>query len=367
MIRRHPVLVLLLPLTMLVLAGVAAVAVTYDHRTWNRIPTGTVIGGMPVGDMPPADATRLLRRRFEQPLRQPITVRAERFETTTSAWDLGYRVDVDRAVAKAMRPSRDGNLFTRLSRRLLNTATPAPAPLRPEWMPGSLDLVLAGAADAVGEAPRDADVDVSTGWVQIVPAKAGRVLDLEASRQALIDTAVAARSSVTLTSTPTAPADTLANVILVRAGENLLHLYREGTIVKSWPVATGSGAYPTPTGVFHVVSKLVNPVWINPNSKWSRNMPARIGPGPRNPLGTRALALDAPGILIHATSDNGSIGYSVSHGCIRMTEADERELFDAVPVGTRVAIVQAAPPKPRGAPVVLPPTPSPIDLTVVEF
>ena len=78
-----------------------------------------------------------------------------------------------------------------------------------------------------------------------------------------------------------------------------------------------------------------------------------VPPGPSNPLGTKALALDAPGILIHATSNTGSIGYSESHGCIRMTEADEAELFSMVPVGTRVAVAQVTPPRPKGsAPIV---------------
>jgi len=366
-IRRHPVLALTAPVTLAIMAGLAALAVTYDHRTWSRLPTGTVIEGVSVGDLSRAHAVALLRRRYEEPLRRPMTVKTEKFAATTSAWDLGYRVDVDATVDKAMVRSRQGNLFSRLSPRLLHSGAPRPAGLRPEWTGGSLDTLLARAAQAVGEAPRDADVDVSTGWIQIIPAKAGRVLDLEGSRQALTDAAARGVASVTLTTAATPAADTLSYVILVRAGENQLHLYHQGTIVKSWSVATGSGAYPTPTGIWHVVSKQVNPVWTNPNSKWSKGMPARIGPGPRNPLGTHAMALDAPGVLIHATSDRGSIGYSVSHGCIRMTEADELELFNLVPVATRVAIVQAAPPKPRSAALPLPPAPTPVDVAVVEY
>jgi L,D-transpeptidase ErfK/SrfK len=76
-------------------------------------------------------------------------------------------------------------------------------------------------------------------------------------------------------------------------------------------------------------------------------MPARIAPGPNNPLGQRALALDAPAILIHGTPDRSSIGFSVSHGCIRMLPENEQELFDSVEVGTPVVIVHAAPAKDR--------------------
>jgi lipoprotein-anchoring transpeptidase ErfK/SrfK len=56
-------------------------------------------------------------------------------------------------------------------------------------------------------------------------------------------------------------------------------------------------------------------------------------------LGTRALNLDAPGIRIHGTYADSSIGTYASHGCIRMHIWDSEELFDLVDVGTPVIIV----------------------------
>jgi lipoprotein-anchoring transpeptidase ErfK/SrfK len=233
------------------------------------------------------------------------------------------------------------------------TSTPPVVEAPARWGAGQLDDVLAKAAKALEIAPRDADIDYSTGWVKVVPEKAGRTLDVEASRRAVMEGVALGDSTVRLvTATTKASADpTVSKVILVRAGENKLYLYDNGRIVKSWPVATGSGGYLTPTGLWHVVDKIVGPVWYNPGGSWAKGLPARIGPGPGNPLGSHALELDAPAILIHATSDTGSIGYSVSHGCIRMTEADELELFNTVTPGTRVVIAQVAPPRPRGAPV----------------
>jgi L,D-transpeptidase ErfK/SrfK len=149
----------------------------------------------------------------------------------------------------------------------------------------------------------------------------------------------------------------VSKVILVRTGENMLYLYENGKVTKQYPVATGQAVYPTPTGTWHIVSKQVNPIWVNPHSAWSAGMPATIGPGPNNPLGVRALALDASGILIHATSDASSIGYSASHGCIRMNPADVIDLFGRVDAGTTVAIVNAGPPKPRPAAAPTPTTP----------
>jgi lipoprotein-anchoring transpeptidase ErfK/SrfK len=178
------------------------------------------------------------------------------------------------------------------------------------------------------------------------------VLDVEGSKQALMSAARTGQSGVTLPVTATLadvrPAQ-FASVILVRTGENMLYLYENGQIVKSWPVATGTDRYPTPTGFWRLERKLVNPTWTNPNSDWSRRMPAKIGPGPNNPLGTHALALNAEGILIHATPDVGSIGFNASHGCVRMAPDDEKDLFGRVAVGTPVVIVTAGPAKPRGA------------------
>ena len=178
--------------------------------------------------------------------------------------------------------------------------------LRPSWSEGTLDQVIADAAKTIGAAPSDADLDISSGWVKMVPEKAGKEIDVEASKQAVMDGV--ARGDATRA--PGGPADlkpaadpTLSKVILVRAGENKLYLYENGQIVKSWPVATGAEGYLTPEGVWRITQKIVNPSWHNPGSAWAKGLPAVIGPGPNNPLGTRALRLDAPAILIHATAN----------------------------------------------------------------
>ncbi|HJS26215.1 MAG TPA: L,D-transpeptidase, partial [Actinomycetota bacterium] len=54
--------------------------------------------------------------------------------------------------------------------------------------------------------------------------------------------------------------------------------------------------------------------------------------------GTRALYLNAPGIRIHGTYSADSIGTYASHGCVRMFLEDSEELYELVPVGTRVIV-----------------------------
>jgi lipoprotein-anchoring transpeptidase ErfK/SrfK len=348
----RPVLIASVALLVLI-AGIGGTALALDAGTEDRLPDGTVIGNVPVGGLTTDQAVDQLRPVLEGPLRRPLHVEAERFSADTTPWDLGLRLDVAALVRDAYDETRGSNFLVRAWRRVFPPGARF-FEAKPAWSQGDMDQLLQRATEAVRAAPVDADIDVSSGWVRIVPERAGRVLDVEESRRRLHNAVHLGDTQVKLVSRPVEPntdREALSRVILVRTGENRLYLYEAGRIVRSWDVATGLPDYPTPVGVFRVVSKLVNPTWVNPGSKWSRNLPPRIGPGPSNPLGTRALQLSAPAILIHATSQSRSIGYNASHGCIRMTEADEKELFGMVGVGTRVAIVSAGPPRVQGAPL----------------
>jgi hypothetical protein len=346
----------------LLVAGVGAVViVAIDRNATARLPSGTVIEDVPVGGLDFDAAVVRVRSAVEEPLRRPVVLKTDRFELTTTPWDLGFRVDVAGTVRTALRQSSEGNVITRFGDRVLGAAgEPVFVDAPPAWGEGELDAVLARASEAVSEAPQNADIDISTGFLRFTPEKAGRTLDVERSRKAIMDGVRLGDASVRLVTHAVAPGqadEALRKVILVRTGENKLYLYDDGVMVKSWPVATGTASYPTPTGIYKIVSKIENPSWYNPGSDWARGLPAVIGPGPFNPLGTKALELDAPGILIHATSDRGSIGYNASHGCIRMTEESEAELFELVPTGTRVAIVAAEAAKSRGPATPAAPTP----------
>jgi lipoprotein-anchoring transpeptidase ErfK/SrfK len=139
------------------------------------------------------------------------------------------------------------------------------------------------------------------------------------------------------------PATTRANfgpVIVIRRGSNRLYLYRGMRPWRVFPVATGQAIYPTPLGRFRIVVKWRNPWWYPPSSPWAAGLKP-IPPGPGNPLGTRWMGLSAPGVGIHGTPDAASIGYSASHGCIRMRIPEAEWLFGHVRIGTTVFIVSA--------------------------
>ena len=191
--------------------------------------------------------------------------------------------------------------------------------------------------------------------IAITPEKTGYALDKKLAAEKLRTAALSKRSSIQLDGKELAPAigkAQIANVLVLKVGENKLFHYKGEQMVKVYDVATGTGEFPTPKGHFKIVNKRARPTWVNPAKSpgdWGANLPARIPPGPGNPLGTRAMDLNAPGIRIHGTYAERSIGYNASHGCIRMRIADVEELFEMVTVGTPVIIVQSGPNRPQSA------------------
>jgi lipoprotein-anchoring transpeptidase ErfK/SrfK len=126
-------------------------------------------------------------------------------------------------------------------------------------------------------------------------------------------------------------------VIVIQRGANVLTLFDGSTTIRTFGVATGQSQYPTPAGTWSVVDKQRDPWWRPPASDWAKDSKP-IPPGPGNPLGTRWMGLSAAAVGIHGTPDAASIGYSASHGCIRMRVPDAEWLFEHVDIGTPVVI-----------------------------
>jgi lipoprotein-anchoring transpeptidase ErfK/SrfK len=138
---------------------------------------------------------------------------------------------------------------------------------------------------------------------------------------------------------PAVESKSFADVIVINREINKLYLYDGTKLFRTFSVATGQAIYPTPRGRWHIVVKWKNPWWYPPvQDDWAKGLKP-VPPGPSNPLGTRWMGLNAPGVGIHGTDEPASIGYSASHGCIRMQVPDAEWLFDHVDVGTTVYIV----------------------------
>jgi lipoprotein-anchoring transpeptidase ErfK/SrfK len=125
--------------------------------------------------------------------------------------------------------------------------------------------------------------------------------------------------------------------IIVNLTQRKLRLVRNGRVWKTYRIAIGQPAYPTPTGDYEINDKQVDPTWYPPDSPWAAEL-STIPPGPGNPLGTRWIGTTAPAIGIHGTYADSSIGTAASHGCMRMHIPDVEELYDQVALGMKVSI-----------------------------
>jgi len=119
----------------------------------------------------------------------------------------------------------------------------------------------------------------------------------------------------------------------------------ETPVVITHPVSVGRMDWNTPLGLTQIVSKQIDPEWRPPKSikeeheKDGETLPDVIRAGPDNPLGRYAMRLGIPGYLIHSTNKPYGVGMRVTHGCIRMYPEDIEKVFDDIPVGTPVRIV----------------------------
>jgi lipoprotein-anchoring transpeptidase ErfK/SrfK len=204
---------------------------------------------------------------------------------------------------------------------------------------GTLDRTVHELAKSFSTRPRAGEYAMTPDGIVLDHGSPGTALDTGAARELLVKALRSPPGELTLplVEVPAPPPPPFA--VIVRLSEFRLDLYEGSHLRRRYLVGVGQLRFPTPPGVYHVKSKAKNPSWNNPGSAWARGMPAHIGPGPRNPLGTRALRLDRESLVIHGTPHESSVGHRASHGCMRMRKADVEELFDIVPQGTPVFIV----------------------------
>ena len=117
--------------------------------------------------------------------------------------------------------------------------------------------------------------------------------------------------------------------------------------VYTYPMSIGRMDWETPLGRTKIVAMAKNPTWYPPQSVRDEHaadgdpLPRIVPPGPKNPLGSRAMRLGIPGYLIHGTNKPAGVGMRVSHGCVRMFPEDIEFLFRHVRVDTAVRIINA--------------------------
>jgi lipoprotein-anchoring transpeptidase ErfK/SrfK len=333
----------------LVVLGIsAAAAATYDSSHSQEFLPGVRVDGVAVGDQPRAAVLRRLEAHVPDAGRSTVKVTAGPSSTSLTLAEMGLRSDAADVVARAKKDADDMGMVRRVWHRLLDKPVDKSYDVSLHVDRTAVRDAMIGLGAKVQRAPEDARIDTSSGLVSIIPAVDGRVIDLTVATDRVFargeQLAASPKPDGGTVEAPLvvskAKVTGFADVILVRTGENRLYHYENGVLAKTYAVATGTPTYPTPRGSFSIVLKRFRPTWVNPDpSGWGKSLPRSIPPGPSNPLGTRAMNLNAPGIRIHGTTNIRSLGTAASHGCIRMAMPDVEELFQKVDTGTPVIII----------------------------
>ena len=231
-----------------------------------------------------------------------------------------------------------------------NIAAPAPVDVLPytTYDKKKLAAFVARVDRSARIAPRDATVRITLQHMLKRSSKSGREMDdkglAKALALALTDPRaprqVRPKRAVVKAKVRTKDlANRYGTVVTISQSSFRLRLFKRLKFVKSYGVAVGQPAYPTPTGLFSISNKQVNPAWTAPNSPWAGELAGTTTPGgsAANPLRARWMGI-VNGVGIHGTSQEYSIGSRASHGCIRMRVADVIDLYPRVPLGTPVLI-----------------------------
>ena len=312
-------------LVVLVATGFGA-AVPAAGVSLPTVPRGIEVGGVKVGGLISVQAEERLEQAYARPIR--FHFGGQRWATEPER--LGAEYDVHGAVEQA-----------------LDASPGAKVPLETTIDRGALRRYVARLDRLYDRRAKDAELlGLSAAFApRFSEAKAGRRVDRPTMMRRI---ARALRSSYragqlqlkVLPVEPKVTAEDYGSIVVIRRGSNRLTLFDGAATVRSFTIATGAPEFPTPVGDFEIVVKEKDPTWNPPASDWAKDAEP-IPPGPGNPLGTRWMGLDVYAVGIHGTPDAASLGYSASHGCIRMAIPEAEWLFEQVEIGTPVYIVAA--------------------------
>jgi lipoprotein-anchoring transpeptidase ErfK/SrfK len=287
------------------------------------LPLGVTIGGIHVGGLSPRAAYLVVRAAF----RAPLVLQVGGHRAMVSPTKLGAVAYAKAAIAHAQ--SVPEGAAVRLGVSVHGAA---------------VRRVVAALAKRYGRDPIEPKLFLRDLKPYITKDEPGKTIDSQGAVAAIVRALLENRRTGIVLPYKEVPQkvtrSTFGPVIVIHRGSNHLYLYKGMKLWRTFVVATGQAVYPTPLGRFQIVVMWRDPWWYPPDSPWAKGAHP-IPPGPGNPLGTRWMGLSAPGVGIHGTPDAASLGYSASHGCIRMYIPQAEWLFEHVDIGTTVYIVPA--------------------------
>jgi lipoprotein-anchoring transpeptidase ErfK/SrfK len=318
----------------------------WDSSRSDRIAEGVTIGGVDVGGLDADAARKEVETNLLDPISETVTVRYEGEKFTLTPHESDLSADVGRTVDEALAASQEGGLFGRTWRAISGGEVDERITPKISYDQDAVDHFVSHIADNLDKPAVDASVEPSGGKLVPVASKAGQRLDPDALRtdvvKALQDpadrTIKASVEKVKPEVTTAEVADRYPTYIVVDRSNFTLTLYKDLKPVKTYTVAIGAQGFDTPSGLYHIQDKQVDPVWNVPDSDWAGSLAGQtIPPGPDNPLKARWMGI-YDGAGIHGTSDTASLGSAASHGCVRMAVPDVIDLYDRVDVGTPIYI-----------------------------
>jgi lipoprotein-anchoring transpeptidase ErfK/SrfK len=331
------------------LLGGAVGVYAYDQGREDRIADGVKVGGIDVGGMERREARERLRTELLAPLAAPVVVRARGREFRLTARESRVAANLDVLVAQAVERSREGNVLARTVRGLTGGRVEEDIEPKVTWSSEAVGRLVSRVARATDRDPRDAEVEFAAAGLQRKDSRDGLAVNrkrLRADVESALVTPYAEERTVAASVRrvkPKVTTDELARkydtVVTVDRSAYTLRVFKKLELAKSYRIAVGKAGLETPSGLYTIQNKAVNPTWHVPNSDWAGDLAGKvIPPGPDNPIKARWMGI-YDGAGIHGTDARDSIGTNASHGCIRMLVEDVTELYDKVPVGAPVYIV----------------------------
>jgi lipoprotein-anchoring transpeptidase ErfK/SrfK len=315
----------------------------------DKIPEGVTVGGIDVGGLKRDAAIAKLDQAIGTPSRRPVKVKVAGKTQRLSADDAGVKVDLAGAVDRALAEGRKGNFVGRGWREITGGSVDADEEAAVTVNRKAVAKFVDGLAKDVNRPAVNAELSLEVTDVAVSPAKNGRKLD---EPKTVVKRVVRAfrspggkrkiKAKVATVKPTTTARDIWAKnptVVTVDHDAQVVRVFKDGDVVKSYRVAVGQDKFPTPKGRFAVDRKEKNPVWNVPDSDWAGSLAGTTVPGgsPQNPLVARWVGISGP-VGFHGTRDLGSLGSRASHGCVRMNPSDVIDLYDRVEVGTPILI-----------------------------
>jgi lipoprotein-anchoring transpeptidase ErfK/SrfK len=294
-------------LTIVVLFGGAALLLAYDSSQRKTIAKGITVGGVDIGGLTVAHATRRLRSDYLARVNHPLVLRFRGRRFVLGPRAAHITIGIDAGVQQALQRTRSDNLFVRAVRSLTGGRIHENIDPQVQFSRTAVTRLVSSVTRALDRPALDASISFS--GYSISPVASQPVLAVRASsltREIEAALGSSTRSVISIPVTQTEPKVSTSEL---------------------------AARYPT-----IITDKRVEPSWHVPNSSWAGSLAGQtIPPGPADPLKARWMGI-YNGAGVHGTDVLGSLGSAASHGCIRMAIPDVTQLYGQTPLGAPVYI-----------------------------